>query len=170
MFFFVSFFLFCFYYTAPEQVQRFHGNHSHPDHFKLLETNGDSILVGARYIFLLILRSRDFFSFGFICKNNNFNFLFLFLFTCRNIIYNLSLNEMTENRAQVSYITFGAISLLDFLVRGAFVTMPSKKRKRKKKNERKRWSGKKKKKKRNRGQKTVTHPVIRMFETRHAYV
>ncbi|XP_046455892.1 semaphorin-1A-like isoform X3 [Daphnia pulex] len=50
---------------APEQVQRFHGNHSHPDHFKLLETNGDSILVGAR-----------------------------------NIIYNLSLNEMTENRAQ----------------------------------------------------------------------
>ncbi|XP_059352584.1 semaphorin-1A-like isoform X3 [Daphnia carinata] len=50
---------------AAEQVQRFHGNHSHPDHFKLLETNGDSILVGAR-----------------------------------NIIYNLSLNEMTENRAQ----------------------------------------------------------------------
>ena len=44
MFFFIL--LSC---VAPEQVQRFHGNHSHPDHFKLLETNGDSILVGARY-------------------------------------------------------------------------------------------------------------------------
>lgn len=140
MFFFVSFFLFCFYYIAPEQVQRFHGNHSHPDHFKLLETNGDSILVGARYIFLLLLlclRSRDFFLLVSFVKNNNFYFLFLFLFTCRNIIYNLSLNEMTENRAQVSYITFGAISLLDF-----WCAVRSSRCPRKKEREKKRMNGK----------------------------
>ncbi len=49
----------------PRNVARFHGSQSHPDHFKLLETNGDSILVGAR-----------------------------------NIVYNLSLHDMSENRQQ----------------------------------------------------------------------
>jgi len=50
---------------GEEQVLRFHGNRSHSDHFKLLDMNGNSILIGAR-----------------------------------NIVYNLSLNEMTENREQ----------------------------------------------------------------------
>ena len=50
---------------GEEQVLRFHGNRSHSDHFKLLDMNGNSILIGAR-----------------------------------NIVYNLSLDEMTENREQ----------------------------------------------------------------------
>lgn len=50
---------------GTRNVVRFQGNQSHPDHFKLLETNGDSILVGAR-----------------------------------NIVYNLSLHDMAENRQQ----------------------------------------------------------------------
>ena len=33
---------------GDEHVQRFHGNRSHPDHFKLLEMDGNSILIGAR--------------------------------------------------------------------------------------------------------------------------
>jgi semaphorin 6 len=59
------FFPFCVS-LGEDEVLRFHGNQSHRDHFKLLEMNGDSILVGAR-----------------------------------NIVYNISLDEMTENRDQV---------------------------------------------------------------------
>lgn len=55
VFLFLSFYFYLKCSVAPEQVQRFHGNHSHPDHFKLLETNGDSILVGARYVFYFFL-------------------------------------------------------------------------------------------------------------------
>lgn len=35
-------------HLAEDQVQRFLGNHSHVDHFKLLERDGDSLLIGAR--------------------------------------------------------------------------------------------------------------------------
>lgn len=51
--------------------------------------------------------------------------------TCRNIIYNLSLNEMTENRAQVSNTHFGLFFFFFFFY--SFVwyihTMPSKEKK-----------------------------------------
>ena len=76
---------------------------------------------------------------------------------------------MTENRAQVSNTHFWLFFFFFFYSSVWYINkMPSKE----KKIERKRWSGMKKKveKKKNRGQKTVTHPVIRMFETRHANV
>lgn len=49
-------------FLGDDQVMRFHGNTSHRDHFKLLEMNGDFLLVGAR-----------------------------------NIVYNISIHNMTEN-------------------------------------------------------------------------
>ena len=53
--------------AGDDQVMRFHGNTSHRDHFKLLEMNGDFLLVGAR-----------------------------------NIVYNISIHNMTENPQHVS--------------------------------------------------------------------
>ena len=41
--------------SGPEHVLRFHGNHSHPDHFKLLELQGNNLIVGARWV----LNKRD---------------------------------------------------------------------------------------------------------------
>lgn len=35
-------------HLAENEVQRFIGNHSHVDHFKLLERDGDFLLIGAR--------------------------------------------------------------------------------------------------------------------------
>lgn len=48
---------------AENDVQKFPGNHSHVDHFKLLEQDGDALLVGAR-----------------------------------NVVYNISLRELSENQ------------------------------------------------------------------------
>ena len=49
-----------------DQVQSFLGNQTHKDHFKLLRTDGKSLLIGAR-----------------------------------NVVYNLSLDDLTENVEQV---------------------------------------------------------------------
>ena len=49
-----------------DTVQSFVGNHTHNDHFKLLQSDGDSLLIGAR-----------------------------------NVVYNLSIADLEENREQV---------------------------------------------------------------------
>lgn len=45
--------LYVFLLLADESdLQRFVGNQSHSDYFKLLEQDGESLLVGARYVFV----------------------------------------------------------------------------------------------------------------------
>ena len=56
-----------FFFFISDQVQSFLGNQTHRDYFKLLQTDGVSLLIGAR-----------------------------------NVVYNLSLADLTENVDQVS--------------------------------------------------------------------
>ncbi len=56
-----------------DDIQRFLGNQTHVDFFKLLRQDGDSLLIGAR-----------------------------------NVVFNISLRDMAENRDRVSSSTNGA--------------------------------------------------------------
>ena len=42
--------------NQDDDVQRFHGNDSATDHFKLILRDGDSLLVGARWVTCCLLR------------------------------------------------------------------------------------------------------------------
>ena len=56
------------FFFIADQVQSFLGNQTHKDYFKLLQTDGVSLLIGAR-----------------------------------NVVYNLSLADLTENVDRVSH-------------------------------------------------------------------
>ena len=55
-----------FLFTFPGTVHSFLGNQTHQDHFKLLQSDGENLLIGAR-----------------------------------NVVYNISLKDLQENRDQV---------------------------------------------------------------------